>query len=344
MPAYPPPSSGGGVQTVDGDPGPNVDLSGVLATKLDTSAAVPLSSDLPLALDASATGGTTNAAARSDHVHPSTGFLQTISDVTTMLGTTLSKNIASQTANSFETRDSSGNILAFLDAGATRFRLAKATGQTFGASLENDVTNRICDIDMNGQASGADPTLAGGFLRLRDGAFSVYSHPAGTGANTERLAVRPASVGGMEVNTYLSLRNIANDGATNLLIAGTDAGATFQQLRVQAYTMAVGKVPTNVSVAPGTLVLHPDASSTIGLLIKGIASQSVDRQQWEDAANAVSFAITSACLPKWTKAGNTQTTVGAAGAASAVPATPTRYLKVVDSDGTVLVIPAFLAS
>lgn len=39
-----------------------------------------------------------------------------------------------------------------------------------------------------------------------------------------------------------------------------------------------------------------------------------------------------------------QTTVGAAGAASALPATPTKYLKVQDNSGTTYVIPAYAAS
>lgn len=47
--------------------------------------------------------------------------------------------------------------------------------------------------------------------------------------------------------------------------------------------------------------------------------------------------------PKWDAASLQQTTVGAAGAASALPATPTKYLKVVDSAGTTLVIPAYAA-
>ncbi len=47
---------------------------------------------------------------------------------------------------------------------------------------------------------------------------------------------------------------------------------------------------------------------------------------------------------KWGAAGNEQTTVGAAGGASALPATPTKYLKVKDSAGTTLIIPAYAAA
>ena len=45
---------------------------------------------------------------------------------------------------------------------------------------------------------------------------------------------------------------------------------------------------------------------------------------------------------QWTDAGLCQTTVGVAGAASALPAAPTKYLKVRDSTGAVLVVPAYL--
>lgn len=61
-------------------------------------------------------------------------------------------------------------------------------------------------------------------------------------------------------------------------------------------------------------------------------------------ATAEVFAVTAAGLPKWSAAANAQTTVGAAGAASALPATPAKYLKVQDSSGTTYVIPAYAAS
>lgn len=47
---------------------------------------------------------------------------------------------------------------------------------------------------------------------------------------------------------------------------------------------------------------------------------------------------------QWRTAGLEQLTVGAAGASAAPPATPTKYLKVRDSAGTTLVIPAYAAA
>lgn len=54
------------------------------------------------------------------------------------------------------------------------------------------------------------------------------------------------------------------------------------------------------------------------------------------------FAITAYGIPRWRDI-NTQTTVGAAGPASPLPAAPTKYLKVTDNTGAKLLIPAYAA-
>jgi hypothetical protein len=56
------------------------------------------------------------------------------------------------------------------------------------------------------------------------------------------------------------------------------------------------------------------------------------------------FGITRTGMPRWWAAGNAQTTVGAAGAAAALPAAPSKYFKVQDSAGTTFVIPAYTAA
>lgn len=61
-------------------------------------------------------------------------------------------------------------------------------------------------------------------------------------------------------------------------------------------------------------------------------------------ATAELFSITSTGRPMWSAASNVQTTVGAAGAASALPATPSKYLKVVGDDGVTYVVPAYAAA
>lgn len=57
---------------------------------------------------------------------------------------------------------------------------------------------------------------------------------------------------------------------------------------------------------------------------------------------AALFAINPYGVPKWRDI-NTQTTVGASGEATALPAKPVKYLKVTDNTGAQLVIPAYAA-
>lgn len=62
-----------------------------------------------------------------------------------------------------------------------------------------------------------------------------------------------------------------------------------------------------------------------------------------DVNNSPKVSIDANGLHTWI-AGNEQTTVGSAGGASALPATPTKYLKIKDSAGTTLIVPAYAAA
>lgn len=117
-------------------------------------------------------------------------------------------------------------------------------------------------------------------------------------------------------------------GGTSFTI--TPAGASAATLTVQSAT--TGNV----------LAQSVSAASTVSV-VKGYAAQSANLQEWQNSASTVLTSITAAGLHKWAS-GNEQTTVGAAGAASALPASPTKYLKIVGSDGVTYVIPAFAAS
>lgn len=94
---------------------------------------------------------------------------------------------------------------------------------------------------------------------------------------------------------------------------------------------------------PGTRLIATAAGVT-PLLLKGFAAQTAAALEVQDSAAAALFAITAAGRPKWSAAALAQTTVGAAGGAAALPATPTKYLQVVDSAGTTLVVPAYAAA
>ncbi len=114
-------------------------------------------------------------------------------------------------------------------------------------------------------------------------------------------------------------------------------------------------------------VTNPDGQTTqTTLRIDAIAAQSGALTEWHDSTGNTAASVTFAggfisqsgvgfIANKsgtarmginrdglfWIDSNLEQTTVGAAGAASALPATPTKYLKVQDHNGTVLVIPAY---
>ena len=60
--------------------------------------------------------------------------------------------------------------------------------------------------------------------------------------------------------------------------------------------------------------------------------------------NSDSLKLNGAGSIRWGQAAHFQTTVGAAGGASALPATPTKYVKIKDNAGTTFVIPVYAAS
>ena len=92
-----------------------------------------------------------------------------------------------------------------------------------------------------------------------------------------------------------------------------------------------------------TLSLLSRTTGDVTFVVQGFAAQTADLAQWQDSTPTTHMAVTAAGLLKWSAAADIQTTVGAAGGASALPATPTKYLKVVGSDGTTYVIPAYAA-
>jgi hypothetical protein len=92
----------------------------------------------------------------------------------------------------------------------------------------------------------------------------------------------------------------------------------------------------------GTLRGHAAAAG--GLRVQAHGGQTDPLQVWRSSAAAVLLSVSSDGIPQWNAAGNQQTTVGAAGGASAPPATPTKYFKVKDSAGTTFVVAAYAAA
>lgn len=132
-----------------------------------------------------------------------------------------------------------------------------------------------------------------------------------------------------------------NGGGTGVIVIQGAGGDSFYPFQIQGRTRAAEFYTTQDGANSVVVVDKKGTGAGVGLTVTNRGTGlSVDIR----SASASLFAVTAAGLPQWVAAGNQQTTVGAAGAASALPATPTKYLQVVDSAGTTLVVPAYAAA
>lgn len=229
-------------------------------------------------------------------------------------------------------------------------------------------------IAYDGTLKWGDGTITTGFTtmtREADGSFAFKPN------GTEKIRMKASGELGVNtatptnmltvdaVSAQLRLRTVPNRyrGDFDVSASGLtftsydDTGAVFMPYIVQAAQTQwrVGftekmRLDGNGDLGLGTgspqSGLHVVTRSQFWPAIRaqGAASQSDPIQIWQNSGASPLLSVTAAGLPKWDAAANQQTTVGGAGGASALPATPTKYLKVVDSAGTVLCIPAYAAA
>lgn len=106
--------------------------------------------------------------------------------------------------------------------------------------------------------------------------------------------------------------------------------------------LAIGK-PNQATDLWADLHITTQDDRDKGIVIRPhAATQTANLFETQYADTTYSFAVDKEGRPKWSPY-NVQNTVGAAGGAEAPPATPQRWLRVLDSDGTILVIPAYPA-
>ena len=86
-------------------------------------------------------------------------------------------------------------------------------------------------------------------------------------------------------------------------------------------------------------VTNTQGTAEITILSRNFAAQTSESLNIQDSASSLIFGVTAAGLMKYIS-GNTATTVGAAGVASALPANPTGYLKI-DIGGTNFKVPYY---
>lgn len=173
----------------------------------------------------------------------------------------------------------------------------------------------------------------------------------GSGLTTTTMSLYPAATSWIG----LAIQGLASQ-ASDLFQAQSSTGASLLRITASgdivipptSYNTAGINVPrvyadnANGSTS-GTALILAGVAGNPPIIARGAASQTGDLQQWQNSAATVLHSITAGGLPKW-GTGTTQTTVGAAGTASALPVLPTKWLKVVDDVGTTLVVPAFAAA
>jgi len=269
---------------------------------------------------------------------------QTLSNVNVVLGTTTGTKIGTATNqklgfyNATPIVQPSGNALDALEA----------LGLLASPSL--DVA------DITGAAALAGTAAFTGAQTIQNGnvGLTVGAEHGGTslGNSTNkygRVAVPHYTNAEEPVLAFMG----GSTSAANTIFIGGGTSSANAVTQVSFYTAAnqttlTGTERTRIDTA-GVLThfgqLFVDGSADV---VQGrfqmAAGQSAHAVTVENSSASVLASISAAGLLRWNAAANQQTTVGAAGGASALPATPTKYLKVVDSSGATLVIPAYAAA
>lgn len=241
-------------------------------------------------------------------------------------------------------------------------------GQTYGVDIHN--YNGAADALVIHQYSAASTAA----LRIDN----TDNKPAIAIYNTENLTLNPDGIGSgdaFKFDDHGTTRFIVTgegrvaispkDSITTHAVAITGSTAAQTTLRVTLNASAIGvNIVANAAAAGsypfqvsgqdygprlttstnGGDALTINKSGTGSGRVVVIANSGTGLSLDIRNGSASLFAVTAAGLPQWVAAANQQTTVGAAGAAAALPAAPAKYLKVVDSAGTTYVIPAYAAS
>jgi hypothetical protein len=246
------------------------------------------------------------------------------------------------------------NTLGFSTNSSVRMRIdsvgkigigaAPAAGDNIQIGLSITGATTSHGINMASQISSDVTTAARGyntFLTTAASAFTIttLSHyraslnSIGAGsAITTQVGFNAESTLVGATNNYGFLGSIAAaTGRWNAYMTGT-AGNYF------AGRTGVGMLLTTTAQFG---VTNAQSTTDITVLTRNFAAQTADSISVQNSASSPVWGVTAAGFMKYI-AGNTATTVGAAGGASALPATPTGYLKI-DIGGTEYKVPYYAA-
>lgn len=230
---------------------------------------------------------------------------------------------ASQTADLTQWQDSTGANVTHLTPGGAM--IAEATFGSFQANYFTDRTNTSTFVSTNIANQGWQF-----FNRITTTVPVVVK---GAASQTADLTQWVDSADGVRVSI----------GASGALVSPFSLANSFGRAALGATILTVGT----------------GAVGNIGVVVRAVASQTANLQEWQDSAGTFlarvlpSGAMVAQGILQSNRAGAIlqggnaaafQVTVGAAGGAAALPATPTKYMKVRDDAGTDFVVPMYAAA
>lgn len=204
-------------------------------------------------------------------------------------------------------------------------------GWTVITEIVNGSTGHIFD-NSHGLPAALTYTAEG------TGASAYPVHRFGAKTAAQELLWLTNSVGTVVARVDDDGNIYARNGQTEQVVIGNVFGFPgLSLLDTVLVRVGAGALLTN------QLTMNSATAAQVPAVARGAASQTGDLFQAQDVTPTTLWSIDAAGVPKWDAAANQQTTVGAAGGASAPPATPVKWLKVKDSTGATLVIPAYTA-
>ena len=216
---------------------------------------------------------------------------------------------------------------------ATGYRVSVSGNATQSGGVSHGVANSMVTPTTASVIRGfftAMSSAAGTYTMSSVRNFEAGGFTIGAGATvTEMVGFRVGAISGGGV-THGFQGNIASaSGAFNVFMQGT------------APNYFAGRTGVGLSLTSSAQfgVTNQQGTGEVTVLTRNFAAQTAESLSIQNSAGTPVYGVTAAGLMQYVS-GNTATTVGAAGGASALPLTPTGYLKI-DIGGTTYKVPYY---
>ena len=290
-------------------------------------------------------------------------YIDMMSDTTyTDYGMRIIRNSGANGSNQIVTRGTGGLTLSTQDVASIGFQTQLTTRMTIGSAGEigigtSPVTARTVTIQKNMTGSTVSyginnagtiqsdvtsnarmyisqpSTQAAAFTVAEMSGFYAGAATIGAGSSitSQYGFIVGSSFTGATNNYGFMAQSNAGTGVWNFYAAGTAANLLTGRTGIGA----------GITSSAQFGVTNVQSTADVTVLTRNYAAQTADSIAVQNSAASTVWGVTAAGFMKYIS-GNTATTVGAAGAASALPANPTGYLKI-DIGGTEYKVPYYAA-